>query len=128
LLATQSKLVTYQTNYYFFFGLVWVVLVVTMGARSVQAAITAGFVFVLMPELLGDLGISPGWATVLFGVGALTYARHPEGIVEYQTRSTIGRLTRLFGRGSSDTERPPPPGQDDAPLAVPASAPAGGSA
>jgi branched-subunit amino acid ABC-type transport system permease component len=116
LLATQQKLVNYQSNYYFFFGLVWVVLVVTMGARSVQAAITAGFAFVLMPELFDAIGVSPEIAIVLFGLGALTYARHPEGIVEAQTRRAlagIGRLTRGGDRPESESGRPPPTGAVD---------------
>jgi branched-subunit amino acid ABC-type transport system permease component len=109
LLATQQKLVNYQANYYFFWGLVWVVLVVTMGARSVQAAITAGFAFVLMRELLVELGVSPEVGIVLFGLGALTYARHPEGIVEAQTRRALAAINRLTSRDrAADSSGPPP--------------------
>jgi ABC-type branched-subunit amino acid transport system permease subunit len=109
LLATQQKLVNYQANYYFFWGLVWVVLVVTMGARSVQAAITAGFAFVLMRELLVELGISPEVGIVLFGLGALTYARHPEGIVEAQTRRALAAINRLTSRDGAAPPSGPPP-------------------
>jgi branched-subunit amino acid ABC-type transport system permease component len=122
LLATQQKLVNYPSNYYFFFGLVWVVLVVTMGARSVQAAITAGFAFILMPELLDTLGVSPEIAIVLFGLGALTYARHPEGIIEAQTRRSLAAIAKLAGSDGGDSPSPPPSGSqvtDDGRTAVP---------
>jgi branched-chain amino acid transport system permease protein len=98
LLATytgQSGGGPYSANFYSFLGLVWVVLVVTMGARSVQAAITAGAAFVLVPELFDNIGINPAWATVLFGLGALTYAKHPEGIIEANTAATIRLIERL---------------------------------
>ncbi len=97
LLITQTGTAgsaAYNSNFAFLFGLVWVVLVVTMGARSVQAAIIAGIAFVVFPELFDSLGISPQWAIVLFGVGALTYARHPEGILEANTRRLERRLAR----------------------------------
>ncbi len=108
LLATQQKLVNYPSNYVFFFGLVWVVLVVTMGARSVQAAITAGFAFILMPEVLDAVGVSPEIAIVLFGLGALTYARHPEGIVEAQTRRSLAGISRLARRDAAPPSDPHP--------------------
>ena len=41
-------------------GLVWVVLVVTIGARTVEGAISAGFAFAFVPEILKTLGVSPG--------------------------------------------------------------------
>ena len=72
------------------FGLFWVVIVVTLGARSIQAAIIAGFSFIFVPEILQRIDI--GWlpdnlnpaenpmalSTILFGLGAITYSRHPE--------------------------------------------------
>lgn len=103
LLVTQSGISgtsAYTTNFVSFFGLVWVVLVVTMGSRSVQAAITAGAAFVLFPELFDRLSIDPRWATVLFGLGALTYAKHPEGILEANTVGTIQLIERLRSRGT----------------------------
>jgi ABC-type branched-subunit amino acid transport system permease subunit len=101
-------------NYQFIQGLFWVVLVVTLGARSLQAAITAGITFKLFPELLSrvDLGFLPesinpadnpnALAFALFGLGALTYAKHPEGIIEHQTTSSMQFINRVILR------RPPP--------------------
>jgi ABC-type branched-subunit amino acid transport system permease subunit len=80
------------TDYTFILGLFWVVLVVTLGAPSIQAAITAGIMFRLFPELLSRIDIAAlpeflnpadnpqALAFTLFGLGALTYAKHPEGI------------------------------------------------
>ena len=74
------------------------VLVITAGSRLVQAAVTVGITFYLFPELLNSLftwvhGFVPfvnaswsqGVAFILFGFGAFTYAKHPEGIIEAQT-------------------------------------------
>jgi len=73
-----------------FLGIVWVVLVVTLGARTVDGAVNAALGFVIFSTfLLPELGFRPEFAIMLFGLGAITYARHPEGIVEFQTRKSI---------------------------------------
>jgi branched-chain amino acid transport system permease protein len=95
LMASANGSANYDQSFQFFYGLVWLVLVVTMGARSVQAAVVAGLAFFLMPELLERLPLLPNdWAAgvsvALFGLGALTYARHPEGVVEAQTARVVG--------------------------------------
>jgi len=70
-------------------GIVWVVLVVTLGSRTVDGAVNAALGFVVFAWLLGALGFRPEFAVVFFGLGAITYARHPEGVVEFQTRKSI---------------------------------------
>jgi hypothetical protein len=76
-------------------GIAWVVLVVTLGSRTVDGAVNAGLSFVLFQWLLEDgLHLTPGLFLILFGLGALTYARHPEGIVEYQTRKSLLDMAR----------------------------------
>lgn len=87
-----------------FIGLFWVVIVVTLGARTIQGAITAGFALMLVPEILEGLGMPTGFQFVLFGLGALTFARHPEGIVEFNTRRILAR----FRRTPADTPSPTP--------------------
>jgi ABC-type branched-chain amino acid transport system, permease component len=72
-----------------FIGLFWVVLVLTLGARSTQGAITAGMSLVLFPELLKWLGLIGGWQLIFFGLGAINYAKHPEGIIEPQSRASL---------------------------------------
>jgi branched-subunit amino acid ABC-type transport system permease component len=105
-----------QANKYAFsLGLYWAVIVITLGARSVQAAIISGFSFVIVEQLLRRLDVN--WlpdnlnpaenplalATILFGLGAITYSRHPEGILEAQTRASIARTSKWLGLDKSDT-------------------------
>ena len=98
LLAMLDTQANYAANYSPFFGLVWLVLVVTISARTVEGAVVAGFALALLPELLKEFGISLEWQYVLFGLGALTYARHPEGILEAQKRQIIGAIQRRVDR------------------------------
>lgn len=94
------------------FGLFWVVIVVTLGPRTLEGAIQAAAGFVLFQEWVlptglpwlynhvspfADIGSIPiGWQQIFFGLGALTYARHPEGILEFQkSKSLIGIQRRI---------------------------------
>jgi hypothetical protein len=106
---------------------VWVVLVVTLGARTIEGAINAaiGFVFVAavvlptwIPWLVNHvqpwyhMGALPiGLQTILFGLGAITYAKHPEGILEFNKRKSGDQVMRLSSRfkGREDDAAPPPP-------------------
>jgi ABC-type branched-subunit amino acid transport system permease subunit len=113
LTATWNGSANYDQSFQFFYGLLWVVLVVTMGARSVQAAVFGGLAFFLLPELLERLPVLPddwasGVAVSLFGLGALTYARHPEGIIEAQTSAVLRFLQRRgTPRAAGDVPREP---------------------
>ena len=79
-------------------GLFWVVIVVTLGARTVEGAVQAGAALKLFPELLKAIGVSLTWHPVLFGLGALTFARHPEGIAEHGKRTSLAGMQRLLDR------------------------------
>ena len=94
-------------------GLVFVVLVVTLGSRTVEGAIqaAAGFVFfeaVVLPTWIPwivnlqpwyHMGSLPvGLQPILFGLGALTYAKHPEGILEFQKRRSYERMQQATSR------------------------------
>ena len=74
-------------------SLLFVVVVVTVGVRSVAGAIEAGVGFALLTHFAGYLPnrISPtSLVAVIFCVGAFTYASHPEGVVEWaRRRSTV---------------------------------------
>jgi branched-subunit amino acid ABC-type transport system permease component len=92
-------------------GLFWVLLVVTLGPRTVDGALNAGMAFVLLPPLLGDILHVPSDLVssiqfALFGFGAVTFARHQEGIVEFQKRTSIekfnARLIRWFGPAKTE--------------------------
>ena len=87
---------------------------VTLGARTVEGAINAavGFVFfqaVVLPTWIPWLvnhvqpwyhmsSLPAGLQPILFGLGALTYAKHPEGILEFQKRRSLARLQGLIDR------------------------------
>jgi hypothetical protein len=65
-------------------------LVLSLGVRTVDGAVNAGMAFVLFQYLIDDLLHLPGSLFfIFFGLGAITYARHPEGVVEFQTRRSI---------------------------------------
>lgn len=125
LLASFYRQANYDQSFTFFIGLVWLVLVITAGARSVQSAVVGGLSFFLFPEVLQRLFAWPGhylgshpstsgvtrsvldfvqpeWslgvAFILFGLGALTYAKHPEGIIEHQTAGSVRRVVARVER------------------------------
>jgi branched-chain amino acid transport system permease protein len=149
LVASYVGQANYEANFAFFLGLVWLTVLVTMGARSIPAAFVASVSFYAMPNLLESLlsapgdylddnpevsgfarsaleSVDPAWAGplafILFGVGALTYARHPEGILQHQTTASINGLLRLTGHreAAPDPDRTPAP--PEAPLVAGAAA------
>ena len=81
-------------NFAYEFSLVFVVVVITTGSRTVEGAIQAGMGFSVIQLLLTLYvparfsGIEP----ILFAGGAMTYAAHPEGIVEYQKSRWMVRV------------------------------------
>ena len=73
-----------------FLSLVFMVVVVTTGVYTVQGAIQAGLAYVILYQLLDYLPSQ--WRNlfpILFGLGAVTYALHPEGVVEWQKRRVV---------------------------------------
>jgi branched-subunit amino acid ABC-type transport system permease component len=128
LLSSYAGQANYAVNFTFEIALVWVVLVITAGSRLVQAAATSGITFFILPELLTRLFtwmhgfisfVNPDWAIgvafILFGFGAFTYAKHPEGIIEAQTAASIPKVEAIVDRlrrrrsppGASDEHTPP---------------------
>jgi branched-chain amino acid transport system permease protein len=64
------------------------------GAYSIWGAVVAALLLQLLPAVLNDLGISPDWLTILFGIGILqVLTTAPTGIVDQLPRD-IGRLGR----------------------------------
>jgi ABC-type branched-subunit amino acid transport system permease subunit len=91
----QASMNAWNYNY----SLIFIVLVVTTGVATVEGAIQAGIGFYVVSQLLTYL---PGrfggnsLVIVLFAFGALQFARHPEGILEYQKRRSTQRFERLL--------------------------------
>ena len=100
LLAMEERLVGYESNYDPQTGLFWLVIVVVLGARTVEGGVQAGVAFVIFPELVLDrwLGLHGAWRYVLFGFAAISFARHPEGLLEHGKRRSQALMQRAFGR------------------------------
>jgi branched-chain amino acid transport system permease protein len=107
LLAIQENQANFTANFGVLFGLLWLVIVVTIGARTVEGAVQAGLAIAFVPEILKALGLSPAYQFILFGLGAITYAKHPEGILEYNKRKSTETVQRWLTRGKQ------PPGGED---------------
>jgi ABC-type branched-subunit amino acid transport system permease subunit len=132
-LAMHQENVNYANNFSPFAALFWLVLVVTLGARTVEGAVTAGASFTLFdplilkgtifgwilrsPERIPDIfPISPKWRFILFGLGTIQFARHPEGIIEWNKRK------RAAKRAAKRDNVPPPRRAVEAPAAAAAPA------
>ena len=74
-------------------------VVVSTASRTVEGAINAGIAFTILPYILTDwLGFSQGIAFILFGFGAVQYARHPEGTLENGKRQSLAFFQRQIDR------------------------------
>jgi branched-subunit amino acid ABC-type transport system permease component len=123
LFAMKTGISNPKVDFAYVFGLVFVVIVVSTAARTVEGAINAGIGFVLLPYILSEwLGLSASWAFILFGFGAIQYARHPEGTLENGKRTSTAFFQRQLDRwkarhassseggsgdGASPTKTPP---------------------
>jgi branched-subunit amino acid ABC-type transport system permease component len=90
-------------TFIWFYGPTFLVIVVTVGATTVEGAITAGLAFALMnqaftylPTKIGgtQLGASSGLTIAILSLGAFTYAKHPEGIFEWVRRRVATTVFR----------------------------------
>jgi branched-chain amino acid transport system permease protein len=130
MLAMQQENVNYANNFSPFAALFWIVLVVTLGARTVEGAANAGAAYSLFDTLIlrgtflgwilrspdripGFFPVSPKWRFVLFGLGTIQFARHPEGLIEASKARSMARAERRAARraerrGTSHHEQPPP--------------------
>ena len=80
-------------------SLAFVVVVITTGSRRIEGAVQAGMSFAIIQFLFTYApsrfqGLTP----ILFAFGALNYAQHPEGMVEYQKTRWMMRVSRLLAR------------------------------
>ncbi len=106
-------------------GLFWVVIVVTLGPRTVEGAIQAAIGFVLFParvltdwlpwlinhiQPFGHVNSLPiATQFIFFGFGAITYARHPEGILEANKGKSLARVQGWIDRFKRDSTPPATP-------------------
>jgi len=99
LLAIQQGTVapgTFDT----FLGVVWLAVLVTIGIRSTAAAMLAGLSFVMLPAIAQ--AYLPSWTgnipALLFGLGAISAAKYPDGALAEQSRRFRNQLLRLADR------------------------------
>ncbi|MGB7653775.1 MAG: branched-chain amino acid ABC transporter permease/ATP-binding protein [Acidimicrobiales bacterium] len=77
-------------------GLIWLAIVVTLGARSTSAALVAGLMFAIIPGVFLQY-LSPSLSqvpTAMFGLGAVLVAANPDGLVAMHGRQLRGALAR----------------------------------
>ena len=83
------------------FSLLFVVIVVTVGARSVAGAVEAGIAYAVLTQALSYLPNRAAPSSIValaFCVGAFRYASHPEGVVEDARRRTTVWIDRQIDR------------------------------
>jgi ABC-type branched-subunit amino acid transport system permease subunit len=98
-LVTIGQQVASPNEWNYSFSLVFIVLVVTTGMATVEGAIQAGIGFFVTGQILTYLPARLGGSSlviVLFAFGSLQFAKHPEGILEYQKRRSNLWFERRF--------------------------------
>src|ERR1700733_2492467 len=82
-------------------GIVWLAVLVTIGVRSTAAALIAGVTLVFPDAIFQyywpNITNLPVWLSILFGLGAISAAKYPDGALAENGR----RLRRLLLRASS---------------------------
>ena len=105
------------TSYATFGGLVWLAVFVTIGLRSITAAVIAGLSFTLLPGIFQTY-LPTAWGnvpTLLFGLGAVAVAAHPDGQVAANARLAQGLLLKMLDGGTrgQPTAQSPEAAADD---------------
>ncbi len=104
------------TSYATFTGLIWLAVLVTVGLRSIAAAVLAGIAFTLLPAVFQTY-LPASWGnvpTLLFGLGAVLVAMNPDGQVAVNARQLQALIARLAEHRKKAGAEPPDPLQPDA--------------
>jgi len=97
--------ITYGT----FNGLIWLAVLVTVGVRSLTAALLAGLSFMLLPAVFSTYLTGASWLqvpAVLFGLGAIGLATNPEGLVAMYARHLQDLIFGRFRRAAPAAAMP----------------------
>ena len=106
------------TTFPYEYSLVYAVVVITTGANTVEGAVQAGMAYAVFNVALTYLPVRfQGIEPILFAFGAMTYASHPEGIVEFQKTRWLKRVNRLLA--AMDERRSGRTGAAGVPSALP---------
>jgi branched-chain amino acid transport system permease protein len=104
------------TSYTTFTGLIWLAVLVTVGLRSIAAAVLAGIAFTLLPGVFQTY-LPAAWGnvpTLLFGLGAVLVAMNPDGQVAVTARQLQALVARVAERRRGAGTEPPGPGEPEA--------------
>ena len=89
-------------------GIIWLAVLVTMGVRSTAAALIAGVALVFPNAIFQyywpQITNLPTWLAIGFGVGAISAAKYPDGVLAENGR----RLRRLLLRLTPVGQGPEP--------------------
>lgn len=125
MLATQQGAVNYASNFSPFSTLFWLVIVVTIGVRTVEGAIVGAAAFMLFDPLIlkgalfgwilrsqdrvpDILPLSSKWQLILFGLGTIQFARHPEGaLARAKTRQHLRKQQKLERQAAQEQPSEP---------------------
>lgn len=91
---------TTAINFFYLYSLIFVVLVLQTGSRTVEGAINAGVSFALITYIFGSV-LQGRWGQLpafLFGFGILGYVKHPEGILEFQKARSLRAISGFIDR------------------------------
>jgi branched-chain amino acid transport system permease protein len=97
------------TSYTTFTGLIWMAVLVTVGLRSIAAAVLAGIAFTLLPGVFQTY-LPAAWGnvpTLLFGLGAVLVAMNPDGQVAVTARQLQTLVARVAERRRGAGTGPP---------------------
>jgi ABC-type branched-subunit amino acid transport system ATPase component len=92
-------------------GLVWLAVMVSFGVSRPAFALVAGVVYSVFPQFVSYVTTSTVIPQILFGLGGVVLARHPEGFMA-QAGTDVGRLVRRVTRRTrpdSAAAAPEPP-------------------
>ncbi len=138
LFTMYERAANYNPNFVYVQGLIWVVLVVSLGSRTVEGAIQAAAGYYLFQAIVLN-NVVP-WVTnhvqpwyhmgqppqtlgiILLTLGAFTYAKHPEGILEFNKRKSLDFVQRQIDKRTKKKNAEP-----GAPVPVAAAAGSPGS-
>ena len=115
MLSISQGNVNYGNTFAPFSALFWLVVVVSLGSRTVEGAIQAAAAFGLFDAVIlngalwewlfrgssdftESLHVSPQWRFILFGLATIQFARHPEGLVENGKRQAARRTEAIMAR------------------------------
>ena len=87
-------------------GMVWVAVMAVFGTRRIASAMIAGLLYMLFPQLLLGVTNSTLLPTVLFGLGAISLARNPDGMMALYGGLLRKRRDRRRHRRTLGNRRP----------------------